>query len=147
MLIWWVLMRWHKCQIWIQSFWRKNQTSKKFHNFCLEKTCQFVIVFRCITYRPIRMQDSPDMTTSDWLLKQDFQNKFFVALRKISWKGKTAKSMKSREEIRFLALLNKSQEKAASLKNKESDKISAIIEDEWRVPKVIIFPHFSSNCS
>ena len=45
--------------------------------------------------------------------------------------------MKSREEIRFLALLNKSQEKAASLKNKESDKISAIIEDEWRVPKVI----------
>ena len=47
--------------------------------------------------------------------------------------------MKSREEIRFLALLNKSQEKAASLKNKESDKISAIIEDEWRVPKVIIY--------
>ena len=55
--------------------------------------------------------------------------------------------MKSREEIRFLALLNKSQEKAASLKNKESDKISAIIEDEWRVPKVIIFHNFSSNCS
>ena len=50
--------------------------------------------------------------------------------------------MKSREEIRFLALLNKSQEKAASLKNKESDKISAIIEDEWRVPKVIIFHIF-----
>jgi len=45
--------------------------------------------------------------------------------------------MKSREEIRFLALLNKSQEKAASLKNKESDKISAIIEDEWRVPKFV----------
>ena len=58
--------------------------------------------------------------------------------------------MKSREEIRFLALLNKSQEKAASLKNKESDKISAIIEDEWRVPKVIIFRIFhifSSICS
>ena len=50
---------------------------------------------------------------------------------------KNSKSMKSREEIRFLALLNKSQEKAALLRNKESDKISAIIEDEWRVPKVI----------
>ena len=57
--------------------------------------------------------------------------------------------MKSREEIRFLALLNKSQEKAASLKNKESDKISAIIEDEWRVPKVIFFTFFFklTNCS
>ena len=80
------------------------------------------------------------MTASDWLLEQEFQNKFFVA-KKISSIGKVtrknSKSMKSREEIRFLALLNKSQEKAALLRNKESDKISAIIEDEWRVPKVI----------
>ena len=44
--------------------------------------------------------------------------------------------MKSREEIRFLALLHKSQEKAALLKTSESDKNNAIIEDEWRVPKV-----------
>ena len=44
--------------------------------------------------------------------------------------------MKSREEIRFLALLHKSQEKAALLKTNESDKNGAIIEDEWRVPKV-----------
>ena len=80
------------------------------------------------------------MTASDWLLEQEFQNKFFVAKKNSSIgkvTRKNSKSMKSREEIRFLALLNKSQEKAALLRNKESDKISAIIEDEWRVPKVI----------
>merc|ERR1712062_397021 len=61
----------------------------------------------------------------------------FRGIAKNFVKRKNSKSMKSREEIRFLALLNKSQEKAASLKNKESDKISAIIEDEWRVPKFV----------
>ena len=45
--------------------------------------------------------------------------------------------MKSREEIRFLALLNKSQEKAARLKNPENDKNSTKIDDEWRVPKFV----------
>ena len=44
--------------------------------------------------------------------------------------------MKSREEIRFLALLSKSQEKAASLKSSENDKSAVKIDDEWRVPKV-----------
>ena len=45
--------------------------------------------------------------------------------------------MKSREEIRFLALLNKSQEKAALLKNPETDKNAIKIDDEWRVPKFV----------
>ena len=80
-------------------------------------------------------------------IKTGLSKQIFRGIAENFVKRKNSKSMKSREEIRFLALLNKSQEKAASLKNKESDKISAIIEDEWRVPKVIIFPHFSSNCS
>ena len=59
--------------------------------------------------------------------------------------------MKSREEIRFLALLSKTQEKAAKLKTNQASKfnsettcddtevsnIDLTEDDDWRLPKVI----------
>lgn len=61
-------------------------------------------------------------------------------------KIKPWQKMKSREEIRFLALLSKSQEKASKLKNgHKAQKSTAELadsnaaeneEDEWRLPKV-----------
>jgi len=59
--------------------------------------------------------------------------------------------MKSREEIRFLALLSKTQEKAAKLKNNQASKFNSEIncddaeisnidlteDDDWRLPKFV----------
>ena len=61
--------------------------------------------------------------------------------------------MKSREEIRFLALLSKTQEKAAKLKTNQASKfnsettcddaeisnIDLTEDDDWRLPKVFQF--------
>ena len=44
--------------------------------------------------------------------------------------------MKSREEIRFLTLLTKTQDKASQLKSIDNDHVNEAEFDNWRLPKV-----------
>ena len=75
-----------------------------------------------------------------------------MALLIFLFENMTNLKMKSREEIRFLALLSKTQEKAAKLKNNQASKFNSEIncddveisnivlteDDDWRLPKVFL---------
>ena len=88
----------------------------------------------------------------DWLKNYCYKNKISDSwpYKFFLFENMTNLKMKSREEIRFLALLSKTQEKAAKLKNNQASKFNSEIncddaeisnidlteDEDWRLPKV-----------